>query len=182
MPYDPPPDLAGLSLSRIAELVAERRLAPVDTWRPDVVGSSDMRIAADGRWYHEGTEIRRAAMVRAFSQLLIRDAQGQHWLVTPGQKLSIVVDDAAFLAVDLKHEGDALVFRLNTDEFVIADSDHPLIARGSIEAPAIYLAVRHGIEARLDRSTWLQLAEIAIELSDMSVSSKGCTFALAPSV
>lgn len=179
MPYEPPPELAGLSLGEIAALVEQRKLPPVEQWSPKESGDSHMRIAADGKWYHEGGEITRPAMIRAFSTLLFRDAEG-HWLVTPQQKLSIEVEDAAFIAVDVKQEGDALAFRLNTDDLVVAGPDHPIVARGDVERPAVYLGVRHGTEARLDRSTWLQLAEIALESGGKAVESQGVTFPLEP--
>ncbi|MFC0203058.1 DUF1285 domain-containing protein [Novosphingobium soli] len=190
MPYDPPPELAGLSLTQVAELVAARRLPPVDQWAPPVTGDSEMRIAADGRWFHQGGEIRRPAMVRAFASLLVRDAEG-HWLVTPTQKLSIAVDDAAFVAIDVKQDGDALAFRLNTDDFVIAGTDHPIVAEGDPETPALYLGVRHGTRARLNRSTYAQLVEIALEqgggdapadalADELAVASNGVRFALRP--
>lgn len=181
MPYDPPPELAGLSLAEIAEAVEARRLPPVSSWAPAEIGESHMRIAADGSWWHEGSRIARPAMVRAFASLLIRDEAGQHWLVTPQQKLAIEVEDAAFIAIDCVERGGALVFRLNADEIVIAGEDHPLRARGTSDAPAIYLAVRNGCEARLDRSTWLQLAEIALGQGDgSSVASNGAGFSLIP--
>jgi len=181
MPYDPPPELAGLSLTEVAALVAERKLPPLDRWQPQVSGDSHMRIAADGRWYHEGSKITRPAMVRAFASLLLKDGDGQHWLVTPTQKLSIEVEDAPFIAVDVKQDGDALAFRLNTDDLVIAGPDHPLHAEGDPDTPAIYLDVRHGTKARLNRSTWAQLAEIALSGSDdVTVKSAGVTFSLVP--
>lgn len=185
MPYEPPPGLAALSLAQIAALVAERKLPPLEQWHPEKSGDSAMRIAADGRWYHEGGEITRPAMVRAFSTLLLRDETGQHWLVTPHEKLSIVVEDAAFQAVDVKRDGDSLAFRLNTDEFIIAGPEHPLIARGDTETPAIYLAVRHGTEARVNRSTWGQLVDIALaeardDRAPLAVSSLGRHFPLVP--
>lgn len=180
MPYEPPPELAALSLAEVAELVASRKLPPVDRWDPAEVGESHMRIAADGRWYHEGGEITRAAMVRAFSSLLTRDDAGQHWLVTPAQRLAIAVDDAAFIAIDLKQENGAIAFRLNTDDLVVAGPGHALIARGDPDTPALYLAVRHGTEARLNRSTYAQLAEIALESADVTVESNGARFSLAP--
>lgn len=181
MPYEPPPDLTGLSLAEIAETVAARKLPPVATWQPEVTGESHMRVAADGSWWHEGSRITRPAMVRAFASLLIRDEIGQHWLVTPQQKLSIEVEDAAFLAVDCVERDGALALRLNTDEIVVADADHPLTARGQVDSPAIYLMVRNGCEARLDRSTWLQLAEIALAQGDgNSVRSGDQSFALLP--
>lgn len=181
MPYDPPPELAGLSLAEIAAAVADRRLPPVASWSPTAIGESDMRITGDGSWWHAGGRIERPAMVRAFASLLIRDEDGRHWLVTPEQKLAIAVDDAAFVAIDCVARDGALAFRLNTDEFVLAGPDHPLANRGTDAAPALYLSVRNGCEARLDRSTWLQLAEIALAQGDGSVvTSQGVAFPLLP--
>ena len=184
MPYEPPPYLAGLTLAEIADLVAARKLPPVEGWAPQQAGDSAMRIAADGTWFHEGEPIRREAMVRAFAGLLKRDDDGQHWLVTPFEKLTIAVEDAAFIAVDCVRADDALAFRLNTDDLVIAGPDHSLRAAGSPEEPALYLNVRRGCEARLNRSTWAQLAEIALaegaEANGWQVTSKGATFSLLP--
>jgi uncharacterized protein len=180
MPYEPPPELAALSLAEVAELMEARKLPPVDQWQPENTIDSQMRIAADGRWFHDGGEITRPAMVRAFAALLMRDDCGQHWLMTPEARHSIEVDDAAFVAVDVKRDGDALVFRLNTDDLVIAGAEHPIVARGDPDVPAIYLGVRHGTEARLNRSTYGQIVDIALEGGELSVSSQGVTFPLVP--
>jgi len=180
VPYEPPPDLAGLSLAEIAELVEARKLPPVDRWTPQAEGDSEMRIAADGKWFHQGGEITRPAMIRAFASLLMREPDGRHWLVTPHQKLAIEVEDAALIAIDVHEKSGALAFRLNTDDIVIAGPDHPIIARGEADTPAIYVAVRHGAEARLNRSTYAQLAEIALKNDELAVRSMGATFPLAP--
>lgn len=181
MPYEPPPELAGLTIAQIAEQVAARKLPPVEGWAPERVGESRMRIAADGKWYHDGSEITRSAMVRAFSGLLTRDADGQHWLVTPFEKLAIEVEDAAFIATDCAlREGD-LAFRLNTDELVVAGPGHALRAEGERDAPALYLHVRRCCEARLNRSTYEQLAQIALARGDdWTVTSGGETWSLIP--
>ncbi len=106
--------------------------------------------------------------------------------MTPQQKLAIAVEDAAFVATDVKEDrdgaGPVLVFRLNTDEFVTADAGHPLLVRGSADAPAVYVAVRGGLEARLGRSTWQQLAEIGLARGEEppAVESRGARFALLP--
>ena len=181
MPYEPPPEIAALSLAELDEAVAARKLTPVERWSPGETGDSHMRILADGSWLHEGSPITRPAMVRAFASLLTRDDRG-HWLVTPVQKLSVAVDDAAFVATDVVAREGALAFRLNTDEIVIAGPDHPLTARGEPDTPALYLAVRRGCEARLNRSTYEQLAQIALERGgDWSVESQGAAFSLVPS-
>jgi hypothetical protein len=187
VPYEPPPELAGLSLAEIAQAVAERRVPPLDNWAPQRSGDSEMRIARDGRWYHRGGEITRPAMVRAFSTLLTRDDDGRHWLLTPQEKLAIEVEDAAFVAVDLTVREDAgqptLAFRLNTDEFVVAGPNHPIYASGEADTPALYLGVRHGTEARLNRSTYAQLIDHALALEhsgELAVASRGARFSLLP--
>lgn len=181
MPYTPPPDLAGLSLAEIAEQVATRKLPPIDQWDPPEHGDSKMRIAADGTWFHDGGPITRPAMVRAFASLLRREEDGRYFLVTPHYKQQIAVEDAPFIAVDMKAEDGSLSFRLNTDELVVAGPENPLRAEGDPDAPAIYLMVRHGCEARLDRSTWLQLADHALSKNeDLTVSSGGAMFHLVP--
>ena len=188
MPYEPPADLAALSLTELAEAMAARRLPPLDAWTPAREGESHMRIAADGTWFHEGGRINRPAMVRAFSGLLTRDAAGQHWLMTPYERLAIEVEDAAFIATDMEVRHDeggrpVIAFRLNTDDVVFAGPDHPLIVRGTADVPAYYLAVRHGTEARLNRSTYGQLIDHALTLSEpesLLVESLGARFALLP--
>lgn len=181
MPYDPPPQLAALSLEEIAREIEKRGLPDIDRWSPQKIGESDMRIDAEGRWYHRGEPITRPAMVRAFASLLTRDEKGQHWLVTPFEKLRIEVEDAPFIAVDVVEQGGALAFRLNTDELVIAGPEHRLIARGDPDTPKLYLQVRRGCEARLNRSTYLQLAQLALEHGeDWCVESQGERFSLLP--
>lgn len=181
MPYDPPPELAELSLAQIAEALTARKLPPVEQWSPQQSRDSEMRIAADGQWFHQDTPITRPAMVRAFASLMMRDKSGQHWLVTPFERQAIAVDDAAFIATDCRQLEGNLAFRLNTDELVIAGKDNPLRAAGDAEAPALYLGVRHGCEARLNRSTYEQLAQIALgQREDWTVNSGGETFSLVP--
>lgn len=180
MPYEAP-DLATLTLSDIAELVAARKLPPVESWEPANTGDSDMRIASDGKWFHQGGEITRPAMVRAFSSLLRRDDDGQHWLVTPQQKLSIIVEDVPFIAVELQSEGEgserSLAFRLNSDDLVFADTDHIIEMRDGL----LYVHVRGGMWAKLARPVYYELANLALAENpeDPSIWSKGAQFPLA---
>ena len=61
----------------------------------------DIRIAADGRWFHEGDEIRRIELVKLFATALLRDEEGDYWLATPIEKGRIIVDDAPFVICEL---------------------------------------------------------------------------------
>ena len=70
-----------------------RGLPPVHLWNPPHCGEIDIRIRPDGTWLHEGTPIGRPALVRLFSTVLRKDADGIY-LVTPVEKLKITVEDA----------------------------------------------------------------------------------------
>jgi hypothetical protein len=186
MPMDPLPDLATLSLSDIATLVAERRLPPVEQWNPIHCGDSEMRIARDGTWFHQGSPIGRETMVRLFSSILRREPDGSHVLVTPVEKLDIAVDDAPFVAVEMKAEGDGadarLAFRLNTGDLVTAGADHRLRFVAGEDGPRPYLGVRGGMEALVARSVYYELAERALAGGDgvAGVWSDGVFFPLEP--
>lgn len=162
----PPFDLTGLSLAEILRMTAEKKLPPVDKWNPSHCGDSAMRIASDGTWFHEGSPIGRPAMVSLFSTILRREPDGGFVLVTPVEKLSIAVDDAPFLAVELKTEGigaeRSLAFRLNTGDLVVAGPAHALRIEERADGPHPYLAVRPGLDARIARPVYYELAELAL--------------------
>ena len=182
----PPEDLIGLSLAEIARLVAERKLPPVDQWNPAHCGHSDMRIARDGTWYHQGSPIGRQAMVRLFASILRREADGRHVLVTPVEKLDIDVEDAAFIAVEVKADGTGpertLAFRLNTGDIIVAGPDHPLRFVDRADGPHPYLAVRGGLEALIARPVYYELAAIALDegAQPIGVWSNGAFFSMEP--
>ncbi|WP_199553846.1 DUF1285 domain-containing protein [Sandaracinobacteroides hominis] len=165
------PDLATASLAEIAKAVAEKRLPPVEQWNPTHCGDSDMRIAADGTWFHMGTPIGRMALVKLFSTVLRREADGSFVLVTPVEKLDIAVEDAPFLAVEVTSKGDGrerqLAFRLLTDDIVLAGPEHPLRLETAADGtPRPYLHVRGGtdrpLEALVNRAVFYELADLAL--------------------
>lgn len=182
----PSPDFDTLTMADIARLAEADRLPPVDRWNPDHCGNSDMRIARDGTWFHQGSPIGRLAMVRAFSRILRREPDGGYVLVTPVEKLDIEVEDAPFVAVEMKVEGDgdaaALAFRLNTGEIVTAGPDHPLRFVEHADGPHPYVHVRGGLEALVARSIYYELAERAIagDNDPPGVWSAGAFFPIAP--
>lgn len=179
---EPPADLARLTLPRIAQMAADKRLPPVESWNPAHCGHSAMRIAADGAWFHEGAVIARPAMVRLFANILRREPDGRHVLVTPVEKLDIDVDDAAFVAVEVKSEGAGrtrrLAFRLNTGDVVVAGPEHSLDVEDRGHGPHPYLRVRGGLDALLARPVFYELAEFALEDGEAGLWSDGVFFAL----
>jgi hypothetical protein len=175
-----------MSLTEVAKALTEKRLPPVDQWHPTHCGNSDMRIARDGTWFHQGSPIGRQAMVALFSTILRRESNGSYVLVTPGEKLDIEVEDAPFVAVEVKSEGTGearrLAFRLNTGELVVADADHALRLDTQEGEPRPYLHVRGGMEALVARPVFYELAEMALSENAESpgVWSEGAFFSMGP--
>jgi len=163
----PPIELLGLSLADLQALIDQRQLPPVDQWEPERCGHSGMRIARDGTWFHDGTPIRRPAMVRLFSTVLRREPDGRHLLVTPVEKLEIEVEATAFRAIEMNSEGKGrerrIAFKLDSGDAVMLDAAHPLSVIATMAGPSPRLLVRHGLEAELARPVYYELAEIAVE-------------------
>ena len=155
-----------MSLAQIVRLAEEKKLPPVEKWNPSHCGDSEMRIARDGTWFHQGSPIGRQALVRLFSTVLRREPDGGFVLVTPVEKLSIEVEDAPFVAIELKTEDEgaarSLAFRLNTGDLVVAGAAHPLRFESGEDGPHPYITVRPGLDALVVRSVYYELAELAL--------------------
>lgn len=140
-------------------------LPPVHSWNPPFCGDIDMRIARDGTWFHEGTPIGRPALVRLFSTILKREGD-KYFLVTPVEKVGITVDDAPFVAVDFRAEGQGtaqrLTFVTNVGDETMAGPDNLLRVERNPETgePAPYIHVRAGLEALIDRKSFYRLVEL----------------------
>ncbi|CAN5381351.1 DUF1285 domain-containing protein [soil metagenome] len=167
---------------------ANKGLPPVHLWNPPFCGDLDMRIASDGTWFYLGTPIGRSALVRLFSTILKRE-DGKHFLVTPVEKVGIVVDDAPFLAVEMLKEADArgrlLRFRTNVDDWVDCDGDHRLRFEMATDGGLTpYLHVRSDLWAKVTRALYYDLVDMGeervVDGKDMfGVESAGEFFAMA---
>ena len=149
------------------ESAAGRPLPPVERWNPAHCGDIDIRIAKDGTWCHLGAPFTRRELVRLFSTILRKDADG-YYLVTPAEKMRIRVDDAPFVAVLLRSEGEGrdqrLVFTTNVGDDTIAGAENPIRVEtdAATGEPSPYVHVRRGLEARISRNVFYQLADMAV--------------------
>jgi uncharacterized protein len=163
---------------------------PVELWNPPFCGDLDMRIAADGTWFYLKTPIGRQALVRLFASVLKREGE-KYFLVTPVEKCGIRVDDAPFLAVELKIEdsaaGRVLHFRTNVDDWVACGPQHklrfePEPGTGGLKP---YLYVRRDLWAKVTRVLFFDLVELGEErdidgVAMFGVASMGAFFPMAP--
>jgi uncharacterized protein len=163
---------------------------PVHLWNPPFCGDLDMRIATDGTWHYLKTPIGRPALVKLFASVLKREGD-KYFLVTPVEKCGITVDDAPFMAVEMKVEdgtgGKVLNFRTNVDDWVACGPDHALRFEPEPDTGGLkpYLHVRRDLWAKVTRAVFYDLVEMGEERDVagermFGVSSGGEFFAMAP--
>jgi len=169
----------------------ERGIPPVERWNPDFCGDLDMEIKADGTWFYMGTPIGRKQLVRLFSTVLRKDADGKTYLVTPVEKVGIRVEDAPFIAVEMQVSGEdpaqTLTFRTNVGDVVEVDAEHPLRfvieeASGGLKP---YVLIRGRLEALVTRSVMYDLVALGEEIEMdgvalFAVRSGGAIFPIMP--
>jgi hypothetical protein len=157
------PSTEGIAAS--ARAASKRGLPPVHLWNPPDCGDLDMRIARDGTWFYLGTPIGRPELVRLFSTILRKDGD-RYVLVTPVEKVGILVDDAPFVAVDFEPEGTGaeqlLTFETNLGDTAVAGPEHPIRVERDPETgePSPYILIRAALEALIDRKSFYRLVEI----------------------
>ena len=133
---------------------------PVHLWNPPFCGDIDMRVARDGTWHYGGTPIGRPALVKLFASVLRRD-EGRFVLVTPVEKVGIVVEDAPFLAVEMVQADGVVRLRTNVDEWVTLGPDHPLrFEPGPAASLKPYALVRGDLWALVNRPVFYELVAV----------------------
>lgn len=162
-------------LEALIKAQAGKGPAPVGQWNPPYCGNIGMRIRSDGTWLYQGSPIGRIALVKLFAGVLRKDTDGNHYLVTPAEKVDVTVEDAPFMAVEMEARGglrdQRLTFRTNVDDIVEAGTEHPIrfaVEPGS-EGLKPYLLVRGRLEALVTRALYYDLVELAVEDADQGL-------------
>ena len=167
------------------------QLPPVHLWDPAFCGDLDMRIARDGTWFYLGTPIGRFELVKLFSSILRKDGD-KYFLVTPVEKVGIIVEDVPFVAVDFTVTGEGaeqeLRFETHVGDFSHASAENPIrVVRDPASGePAPYVHIRAGLEALIDRKSFYRLVDLGThkKVKDQSwfgIVSSGEFFPIIPS-
>jgi len=161
-----------MTVQRIDKLAFDLRAIktpPLHKWRPTESLDIDLRIDAGGRWFYRDSEIRRARLVKLFASVLRLEDDG-HYLITPRVKYPVAVAEAPFMAVEMQREGagaaQRLSFRTNVDDWATASREHPLRLTDAAGQPSPRIEVRAGLQAKLTRAVYLELAELATARDD----------------
>ena len=155
-------------LEALLKAQAGDKLPPVDKWNPPYCGDIGMAIRRDGLWMYQNSPIGRKPLVKLFSRVLRKDADGKHYLVTPVEKVDVAVEDAPFLGVEMEVAGTGreqqLTFRTNVDDVVRCAPEHPLRFEAEAGSGGLkpYLLVRGRLEALVTRAVYYDLVELAV--------------------
>ena len=166
------------SLAGSVPVASQKSPPPLERWHPPLSGDIDIRIAADGSWYHEGGCIRRQPLVALFASILRREDDGDYYLVTPVEKWRIQVELHPLVVTEINRRDDTLYARLNTGVETAINADHALFLEPALGGVAA-LHLPHGLSAVLTRAAWYRLVESAEERDGrLQVQSAGVWFPL----
>jgi hypothetical protein len=100
------------------------------------------------------------------SASVLRKDPDEYVLVTPVERVTIDVEDAPFLAIEMAVQGEGrdqvIAFRTNVEDSVTVDADHPLRFETEERTDGLkpYVRVRGGLEALVKRALFFDLAEL----------------------
>ena len=146
----------------------KKGIPPVEKWNPPFCGDIDMHILRNGKWTYMGSEIKRPAMIKLFSNIIRLDDDGHYYLVTPVEKVRIKVDDVPFVAVSMNKTEDeginCLSFTTNVQDEVTLSKENPIeIIINDNDEPSPYITVRKNLKALISRSVYYDLINMAEE-------------------
>ena len=149
-------------LEQIADQIKQHKQPPVNQWKPDYLGTIDIKIDTQGFWFHEGGPIARIELVNLFASILWHE-DDQHFLVTPVEKLAIDVEDVPYVIQQAESIDGTWLLTTNTCEQVLVGDQNPVELRRYQGLWVPYVNVRYDLWARLNRSIYYQWVTEALD-------------------
>ncbi len=150
----------------------KRSIPPLDQWHPKHCGAMDLKVLANGEWWHDGQLIKRQALIDLFSTVLWKE-EGKFYLKTPVEQIEIQVEDEPLFVnqVDtLELENKSYIqFTTTTQDVIVVDDEHPIFMREYQGELRPYVHVRFGINALIQRAAFFHL----VEMGELLENEKG---------
>ena len=141
----------------------KRSIPPLDQWHPKHCGAMDLKVKANGEWWHEGQLIKRQSMIDLFSTVLWKE-DGKFYLKTPVEQIEIEVEDEPLFVNQVDqveiNQQTFLQLTTTTQDVVIVDQEHPIFMREFDGELRPYVHVRFGINALIQRASFFHLVEM----------------------
>jgi hypothetical protein len=142
---------------------SEKALPPVDKWDPPFCGDMNLVIKRSGQWWHEGTPFTRAKLIKLLASVLKKE-NDKYFLVTPGEKIGIQVEDVPFVVIDATASASTHLITVSTqtgDTLAIGD-EHPVELREFEGNLVPYCHIRRNLWARVHQNVlyrWVDQAQ-----------------------
>lgn len=150
------------SQSDALDSVTGNPMPPIERWSPAFCGDLDMKIRADGTWWHEGTAIKRPELVKLFASILRRESDGHYYLITPVEKVRIRVALHPLIVIDAEplqgSNPEILILTLNTGGQIPLDANHSLAVEPAAGGAA-FVSLDRGLTALFSRPVWYRLVD-----------------------
>ena len=150
----------------------KKSIPPLDQWNPKHCGTMDLKIKANGEWWHEGQLIKRQSMIDLFSTVLWKE-DNKFYLKTPVEQIEIEVEDEPLLVNQVDQviiQGVSyLQLTTTTQDLIIVDQEHPIFMREYEGESRPYVHVRFGINALIQRAAFFHL----IEMGELGENEQG---------
>ncbi len=150
----------------------KRSIPPLDQWHPKHCGAMDLKVLANGEWWHDGQLIKRQALIDLFSTVLWKE-DSKFYLKTPVEQIEIQVEDEPLFVnqVDmLELENKSYIqFTTTTQDVIVVDDEHPIFMREYQGELRPYVHVRFGINALIQRAAFFHL----VEMGELLENEKG---------
>ena len=141
----------------------KRSIPPLDQWHPKHCGAMDLKVKANGEWWHEGQLIKRQSLIDLFSTVLWKE-DGKFYLKTPVEQIEIEVEDEPLFVNQVDqveiNQQTFLQLTTTTQDVVIVDQEHPIFMREFDGELRPYVHVRFGINALIQRASFFHLVEM----------------------
>ena len=159
---------------RNAQSSHKRSIPPLDQWHPKHCGAMDLKVKANGEWWHEGQLIKRQSMIDLFSTVLWKE-DGRFYLKTPVEQIEIEVEDEPLFVNSVEQiqlEGlNYIQLSTTTQDVVIVDQEHPIFMREFDGELRPYVHVRFGINALIQRASFFHLIEMGELMENQQAES-----------
>ena len=153
--------------------------------KKNIIKKFPIKIKSNGEWLYKDNLIKKAALIKLFSSVLVVDEKKQFYLETPAEKGMIEVEDEPFVITNFNVKGlnknQKITFKTNIDETIILSKKNPLFYKKKNKGFVPYIVIKKNINAKILRPVYYQLINKFIKLNskkNLKIRSKGYEFKL----
>jgi len=153
--------------------------------KKNIIKKFPIKIKSNGEWLYQNTIIKKKALIKLFSSVLVADGKGNFYLETPAEKGKIQVEDSPFIIIsfDIKslNKNQEIIFKTNIGEEIVLSKKNFLFYKKYKQSFIPYIVIRKNINAKILRSVYYQLINKFINKNTkkkLKIKSKGHEFTL----